>query len=238
MKEKTKLQEADLYEPIQKHFIQEGYEVYGEVKDCDMAAIKDDELIIIELKRNLSVDLLIQATKRLQISELVYIAVPKKPMYKPRSKRWKDICRLVKKLELGLILVSFSGKPKKSEIIFHPTPYKPRKNTDSNKRKRQEVLKEIDGRSADFNIGGTNRTQIMTAYRENCIQIACYLEQAGELSPKLLIEMGTGEKTSSILTKNYYGWFDRIRRGVYVLSEKGKQEMSDYPDLLAHYRKE
>ncbi|MEC5425782.1 DUF2161 family putative PD-(D/E)XK-type phosphodiesterase [Virgibacillus sp. C22-A2] len=235
MKKTTKLKEADLYEPIQTHFIQEGYEVYGEVKDCDMAVVKGDELIIIELKRNLSVDLLIQATKRLQISELVYIAVPKKPMHKPRSKRWKDVCQLVKKLELGLILVSFTGNHKKSEIIFHPTPYNPRKNTRPNKRKRQGILNEVDGRSADFNIGGTNRTQIMTAYRENCIQIACYLEQ-GERSPKALLEMGTGKKTSSILTKNYYGWFDRVRRGVYVLSEKGKQEVSEYPDLLAYYR--
>lgn len=234
MKEITKFQEADLYKPIQTHFIREGYEVYGEVKDCDMAVVKVDELIIIELKLNLSVDLLIQATKRLRISELVYIAIPKKPKHKPRSKRWTDICRLVKRLELGLILVSFSGKHKKVEIVFHPTP---RKNTGQNKRKRQEVLKEIDGRSADFNIGGTNRTQIMTAYRENCIQIACYLEDAGELSPKTLMEMGTGKKTSSILTKDYYGWFDRIKRGVYVLSEKGKQEVKEYPDLLAHYSK-
>lgn len=237
MKEVTKLQEADLYKPIQKHFIREGYEVYGEVKDCDMAVVKDDELIIIELKLNLSVDLLIQATKRLRISEFVYIAVPKKPKHKPRSARWTDICRLVKRLDLGLILVSFSGNHKKAEIVFHPTPYHRRKNTGQNKRKRQEVLKEINGRSADFNIGGTNKTQIMTAYRENCIQIACYLENNGELSPKALMKMGTGKNTSSILTKNYYGWFDRIKRGVYVLSEKGRQEVREYPDLLAHYRK-
>ncbi|WP_280769172.1 DUF2161 domain-containing phosphodiesterase [Salipaludibacillus daqingensis] len=231
----NKPQEADLYKPIQAHFVREGYEVYGEVKDCDMAIVKDDELLIVELKLNLSVDLLIQATKRQRLSEHVYVAIPK-PKNKKKSKRWTDICQLVRRLELGLILVSFSNKSKNMEVAFHPTPFNRQKNIGQNKRKRQQVLKEIDGRSADFNIGGSNRTQILTAYRENCIQIACYLEKIGELSPKTLVEMGTGEKTSSILTKNYYGWFERVRRGVYVLSEKGKKETKNYPELLMHYK--
>ncbi|MRH44451.1 hypothetical protein GH741_17545 [Aquibacillus halophilus] len=237
MKEKIKLQESDLYKPIQSHFIREGYEVYGEVKDCDIAVVKDDELIIIELKLNLSVELLIQATKRQRLSDHVYIAVPKPAKYNPRSKRWRDICQLVRRLELGLILVSFSGNRKNMEIIFEPAPFNRQKSMSQNKRKRQEILKEIDGRSADFNIGGSNQTQIMTAYRENCIQIAYYLERAGELSPKALKEMGTGKKTSSILTKNYYGWFCRVQRGIYVLSEKGKEEMKEYHDLLEYYNK-
>jgi len=233
MKEIKKLQEADLYKPIQTHFVQEGYEVYGEVKDCDMAVVRNDELMIIELKLNLSVDLLIQATKRQRLTDLVYIAIPK-PKYKPRSKRWTDICQLVRRLELGLIIVS-TGSRQKVEIVFQPTPFDRRKNLGQNKRKRQALLKEIDGRSANFNIGGTNRTKIMTAYRENCIQIACYLEQAGETSPKVLIQMGTGKKTSSILIKNYYGWFNRIKRGVYAISDKGKREMKEYPELLTYY---
>ncbi len=235
MKEEKKLKEADLYKPIQKYFVREGYEVYGEVKDCDIAVVREDELLIIELKLNLSVDLLIQATKRQRLSDLVYIAIPKPKKYKPRSKRWTDICQLVRRLELGLILVSLSGNRNKTEIIFDPKPFNRRKNLGHNKRKRDAILKEIDGRSADFNIGGSNRTKIITAYRENCIQIACYLEHTGELSPKLLGQMGTGIKTSSILTKNYYGWFDRLRRGVYVISEKGKQEVKEYPDLLKYY---
>ncbi|MDL4839801.1 DUF2161 domain-containing phosphodiesterase [Aquibacillus rhizosphaerae] len=236
MKETKKLQESDLYKPIQSHFLKEGYEVYGEVKDCDMAAIKDDELILIELKLNLSVDLLIQATNRQRLSELVYIAIPRPKKYNPRSKRWRNICQLVRRLELGLILISFSGNRKKLEFIFDPTPFNRKKSMAQNKRKRQEILKEIDGRSQDFNIGGSSRTQIMTAYRENCIQIACYLEKVGELSPKALIQMGTGKKTSSILIKNYYGWFVRVRRGIYVLSDKGRIEMKQYPDLINYYK--
>lgn len=74
---KVKLKEMDLYEPINKYFKRKGFEVYGEVKDCDMAVIKDDLLILVELKLNLSVDLLIQATKRQRVSEHVYVAIPK-----------------------------------------------------------------------------------------------------------------------------------------------------------------
>lgn len=234
MKEMKKLLEVDLYKPIQTNFVHEGYQVYGEVKDCDIVAVKDDELVVIELKLTLSVDLLIQAAKRQRITNQVYIAIPK-PKYRKNSKAWTEKCHLVRRLELGLIVVSFSGMRAKAEILFQPTPFNNRKSSGQSKLKRKAIMKEINGRSADFNVGGSNRTKIMTAYKESCIQIACYLEKLGPLSPKALIQMGTGDKTSSILTKNYYAWFERIKRGTYVISEKGREEVKDYPDLLNYY---
>jgi hypothetical protein len=236
MKEKKKLLEVDLYKPIQSYFSNEEYEVYGEVRDCDIVAVKGDELVVIELKLTLSVDLLIQATKRQRLTDQVYIAIPK-PKYRLNSKQWTDKCHLVRRLELGLIVVSFSGKIAKAEMIFHPTPFNRRKSSGQNKLKREKVIKEINGRSGDFNVGGSNRTKIMTAYKENCIQIASYLDNSGPLSPKTLIQKGTGDKTSSILTKNYYGWFERIKRGTYVISEKGKAEVKEYSDLSNYYLK-
>lgn len=234
MKEMKKLREVDLYKPIQMYFIQEEYEVYGEVKDCDMAAVKGDELVVIELKLTLSVDLLIQAAKRQRLTDQVYIAIPK-PKYRLNSRQWADRCHLIRRMELGLIIVSFSGKRARAEIIFHPTPFNRRKSIGQSKRKREALMKEIIGRSTNFNVGGSNRTKIMTAYKENCIQIACYLEKLGPLSPKALIQMGAGDKTSSILIQNYYGWFERIKHGIYVISEKGKQEAKEYPELLNYY---
>lgn len=234
LNEKKKIYEIDLYKPIQSFFTKEGYEVYGEVKDCDMTAVKDDDLIIIELKLTLNVDLLIQATNRQRLTDHVYIAIPK-PKYNLRSKRWKDLCHLVQRLELGLIIVNLTGSVKKTEIIFHPTPFDRKKTIRQNKKKRVTLLKEINGRSKDYNVGGSNRTKIMTAYKENCIQIAAYLQKFGPLSPKALIEMGTGPKTSSILTKNFYKWFERISRGTYVISEKGKQEINQFPELVNYY---
>ncbi|WP_223596552.1 DUF2161 domain-containing phosphodiesterase [Neobacillus bataviensis] len=237
MKETKKLQEKDLYKPIQTFFVNEGYEVYGEVKDCDMVAVKGEELVIIELKLTLSVDLLIQAAKRQRLTDQVYIAIPK-PKNRLNSKRWAEKCHLIRRLELGLIVVSSPGKRAKAEIILHPTAFDRRKSMGQSKLKRESVLKEINGRSADFNVGGSNRTKIMTAYKEKCIQIACYLQQFGPTSPKNLIKMGTGDKTSSILIQNYYGWYERIKRGTYVISEKGSDEIKEYPDLLKYYLKD
>ncbi|MBT2738671.1 DUF2161 family putative PD-(D/E)XK-type phosphodiesterase [Bacillus sp. ISL-7] len=230
MTETKKLQEIDLYKPIQTYFLREGYEVYGEVKDCDIVAVKDEELVVIELKLTLSVDLLLQAAKRQRITDKVYVAIPK-PKHRLNSKRWTEKCHLIRRLELGLIVVSSPGKRGRAEIIFEPTPFIRRKN----KRKRDSIMKEINGRSADYNVGGSNRTKIMTAYKENCIQIACYLENLGPLSPKMLNQLGSGKNTSSVLTKNYYGWFERIKRGIYVITEKGKEEIKEYPELINYY---
>ncbi|KAA0547014.1 hypothetical protein FZW96_13600 [Bacillus sp. BGMRC 2118] len=232
MTEVKKLQEVDLYKPIHKYFTKEGYEVYGEVNDCDIAAVKGEELVVIELKLNLTVDLLVQATKRQRLTDQVYIAIPK-PKYKVRSKRWTDLCHLIRRLELGLITVTFSGNRKKVEVIFDPSSFDRRRSY--NKRRRAALLNEINGRSADYNIGGSNKTKIMTAYKENCIQIACFLDKHGQLSPKALKQMGTGEKTSSILTKNYYNWFNRSKRGIYELTEKGKTEMKEHPEIYEYW---
>ncbi|MBY0146945.1 DUF2161 domain-containing phosphodiesterase [Neobacillus niacini] len=234
MKEVKKIQEVDLYKPIQRHFSRDGFEVYGEVKDCDMVAVKENELVIIELKLTLSVDLLIQAAKRQKLTDQVYIAIPK-PKGRMNSKQWADKCHLVKRLELGLIVVSFPGNSSKADILIHPAPFNSKKGNARNKLKREAILKEISGRSADFNIGGSTRTKIMTAYKESCIQIACFLDKMGPLSPKALRDMGAGVKTPSILTKNYYGWFERIKRGTYIITEKGKLEVQEYQDLVKYY---
>lgn len=231
---KDKLYEADLYKPIRKLFIQEGYEVNGEVKDCDLTAVKGEELIIVEMKKNLTVELLIQAAKRQRLTDLVYIAIPK-PKYKMYSKKWHDMCHLIKRLELGLIIVSFLKSGAKAEILLSPSPFDRKRSMQLSKKKRINLLREINGRSADYNIGGSNKTKIMTAYKENCIQIACYLEGVGPTSPKNLRKMGTGDKTLSILTQNYYGWFEKVSRGIYTITEKGKTELKEYPELVKHY---
>ncbi|WLR57172.1 DUF2161 family putative PD-(D/E)XK-type phosphodiesterase [Mesobacillus subterraneus] len=227
----TKLYEADLYEPIRKHFIKQGYRVNGEVHDCDLTAVKDDSLIIVELKLNLNIDLLLQATRRQRLTDLVYIAIPKPKRIS--RKRWNDIIQLVKRLELGLIIVSFSGNRRSVEFKVHPEPYK--RMSSKNTRKKAALMKEIEGRSADYNIGGSSKTKIMTAYKENCIQIACYLEKLGQMSPRALVALGTGDKTPLILQKNYYNWYERVARGIYVISEQGKKELEDYPELVEYY---
>ena len=233
MTEMKKILEVDLYEPIQKHFLKQGFTVNGEVHDCDLTAVKDHELVIVELKLNLNIELLLQATRRQRLTEAVYIAIPKpKRMSK---KRWNDVIALVKKLELGLITVSFTAKRRTLDFVVHPEPFDRKKSTGENRRKKAKLLKEIEGRSADYNTGGNSKSKIMTAYKENCIQIACYLEKEGPMSAKTLRELGTGDKTSSILYNNFYKWFERIQRGVYSLSDQGKLELAEYPALVEYY---
>ncbi|QQZ07793.1 DUF2161 domain-containing phosphodiesterase [Heyndrickxia vini] len=236
-KKKDKIYEVDLYKPIHKHFTNQGYEVKSEVNDCDVTAVKGDELIIIELKVRLNVDLLIQATKRQKLADQVYIAIPK-PSYSLFSKKWKDICHLIKRLELGLILVTFLKSTTKMDIVLSPAPFDRKKSMQQNKKKRKKLLSEIEGRHGDHNIGGSNQAKIMTAYKETSIHIAYLIEQFGPLSPKALRQMGTGEKTQSILFNNYYGWFERIQKGIYGITEKGKIDIQAFPQIIEYFSKE
>ena len=81
-----KRQESDLYQPIKIHLQTLGYEVKGEIKDCDIVAKKDEKLVIIELKLSLNITLLLQAVDRFSLSDTVYIAVPKQcGIYKKQS---------------------------------------------------------------------------------------------------------------------------------------------------------
>ncbi|MDF1512090.1 DUF2161 family putative PD-(D/E)XK-type phosphodiesterase, partial [Robertmurraya sp. DFI.2.37] len=52
---------------------------------------------------------------------------------------------------------------------------------------------------------------------------------------KKLRQLGTGDKTLSILSQNHYGWFRRIVRGVYDLSELGKKELTKFPEAVHYY---
>jgi hypothetical protein len=75
----------------------------------------------------------------------------------------------------------------------------------------------------------------MTVYRENSIHIACCLEKYGDLSTRELRKLGTGDKTTSILYNNFYGWFNKIDRGIYGISAKGIEAIKDYQELAKHY---
>lgn len=232
----TKLYEVDLYEPIKNHFTEQGYDVFGEVNDCDVVAVKEEELIIVELKLRLNLDLVMQATKRQRMTDQVYVAIPR-PTYSFRSQKWRDICYLMRRLEVGLIVISFKTNEEQIKVIHHPAPFDRVKSMQLSKKRRNSLLSEIEGRTGDFNIGGSSQMKIMTAYKETCIHIACCLIHHGPLSAKVLREIGTGDKTSRILIRNHDEWFDRIERGVYAISEKGKNDLIDYPEFVEHYMK-
>ena len=234
MKEYKNIQETELYQPIHDYFVKLGFEVHAEVNGCDLTASKNGELIIIELKLNLNLDLLIQAVKRQRLTEYVYIVIPR-PNFSMFSRKWKDLCFLVRRLELGLITVSLKGENPQVDIILNPSPFNREKSMRASQRKTKSIIAEIQGRHGNYNVGGSTRTKIMTAYKENVIHIACCLKKYGQLSPKKLREMGTGKKTLSILNKNFYGWFERVERGIYKLSDQGNEELHNFPELVSYY---
>ncbi len=228
MKPAQRPSEADLYPPIRDFLVRNGYTVRSEVNGCDITAVRGDELIIIELKRNFTTSLLIQAAQRQRITDSVYIGIPR-PAFGLRTRKGRQMSHLVRRLELGLIVIDPISE--QMEIVFHPLPFDRKRDHAA----RRSVLREIDGRSGEYNVGGSTGTRLMTAYRESAIMIACALKRRSPLSPKQLREVGTGKKTQSILQNNHYGWFERVDRGLYALTAAGRAALEEYPKIARHF---
>ena len=216
--------ETELSAPVKAYLESHGYQVNCEVKDCDIVATKGDDLIIVELKTSVNLTLLVQATKRQSISDSVYVAVPAPTK---RNRQWRGTLTVLKRLEVGLLLVEEGAMGILVSKQFDPLPYQRKKNT----RSRRALLTEVADRSGDYNVGGSTKTTLMTAYRENAILIACCLAKLRPSSPKSLRNLGTGAKTTSILSANHYGWFQRVEKGVYELTDQGDFESRSFKQI-------
>ena len=225
------LTESDLADPLYEYLRAAGYTVRSEVKDCDIAAVKGDELVVIELKRSMNLALVVQGVRRQRLTDSVYLAIPRPANKWTWWRESRGVRHLLRRLELGLILVSREkGKPP-VEVVFHPLPLVRQRRS----APRRAVLAEIAGRTADYNRAGSTRTKLATAYRENAVHIACCLLVTGPASPAALRAMGTGQKTLSILRLNAYGWFERVGTGVYRLAAHVPGELAAWPQLKRRY---
>ena len=222
--------ETDMYPPVKRWLESGGYAVHAEVGDCDVAARKDGRLVLIEMKRAINLDLLLQIVKRQETAESVYAAVPA-----PRApdKRWRALTRLLKRLEAGLLLVNTHSALQSVEVAFHPV-LQPRGPVQ--RARQRALLTEMDGRTGDLNKGGSSRRPLMTAYREEALKAAVALERSGPASPKALRELGAGPKTGAILLANHYGWFDRLGVGCYALTSRGREALKQYAELAEALR--
>lgn len=226
--------ETDLYEPIRSFLEEEGYQVQAEVKDCDIVAMKDGQLLIVELKKAFNLKLVYQGMERQSLTDQVFVAIPR-PKKGAREKAWKDMLKLLKRLELGLLTVALDSPLQTVDVVLEPSDSPIRKN----KKKKEQVRGELENRQVDVNVGGMTRRKIMTAFREKSIRLACLLERKGQVSTTSLREWGM-EDYVAILSRNYDKWFGRVEKGVYALSEKGKEalESEDFAKAVAFYRKE
>lgn len=231
MGNKKAVKESDLYAPLKKYLENIGYTVYGEVKSCDVVAIKDDETIVVEMKLALNLTAVYQALDRQKISEKVYIAV-QKPKNKPHRQIQKAK-KLLSRLGIGFITVKL---PDEVIVQLEPSTY-----TKTIAKKRNDIKKEIDGRSIDINVGGSTRTKIMTAYKEASLKICCVMERMeSSVTPKQLREIGFGENVNSVLRANFSDWFIKVGRGTYELSEEGKKAIAseEYKVIIDNYKNE
>lgn len=225
--------ERELYGPVRDFLIRQGFTVRGEVGSCDVAAARGEELIVVELKRHLSFNLLAQAVERQTYSDYVYLAVPKSGDFK-EDKEWRAKLRVLKRLGLGLLLVSKNEKTYLVEEALLPdSPGGLRRA----KKKRTSIVRELSARRTDGNIGGTRGVPLLTAYREAALKLAVLIDMHGPMKPKELREKGGHEKkTTSILNANFYGWFEREEDGRYALTTAGKDALATYERAVSVFR--
>ncbi len=98
------MKESDLYLPLKKFLESQGYEVKGEIQDCDVVAVRGEEApVVVELKLSINLDVVLQAVSRLAITQKVYIGVPEQ--CNSLKKRRKHLLKMLKMLGLGLLTV-------------------------------------------------------------------------------------------------------------------------------------
>jgi hypothetical protein len=221
------VKETDLFPPVRDYLTGLGYSTYAEVKSCDVVGIRDDDLAIVELKTSLNLTVVRQAVDLQNLSRAVYIAIPEPARF---NRAFRGSEKVLKRLGLGLLTVYLSPLRSAARLRFDPT-YEGRLN----QRLRNAVLKEVSGRTLDLNQGGSSGVTIYTAYRESAFTIAWLLNRHG---PMLIRELrpyfagqGTADRLQPLLANNHYGWFRRVKRGCYEVTETGRQALDEHPDL-------
>jgi hypothetical protein len=221
------LGEAALYGPVKVFLEGLGYRVKGEVRGCDLVARRGDEPpLIVELKLRFTLGLVLQGIDRLAVTERVYLAVPQPPRRsRGLSPEAPVVRRLCRRLGLGLIMV---GR-RTVAVLEEPVPYRPRPAH----QRAVRLIDEFERRRGDFNIGGSSRAPIVTAYREDALLCAQALATAGPMRlAELRARTGIAD-AAKILQRDVYGWFARLGRGVYMLSEGGQAALGQFAEAIA-----
>ena len=221
--------ERDLFGPIKSYFEELGYVCDGEVNDIDIYMQKEDDAIAVELKQTLDFRAIQQAALRQKIVETVYIGT-----FAPKgqfSKSFQDKLYLLKRLGIGLIVVSKSSR--KVTILSEPVVSELSSFQARNKRKKKALEIEFKRRRIKSNTGGVTGEKLMTRYREDALLVLNALfVHGGEAAPKDVKRLSFVEKSANILRDNHYGWFFHIRPGVYGITDSGYQALEEYEEAI------
>ena len=90
------------------------------------------------------------------------------------------------------------------------------------------LLGEHARRQGDPNRGGVTKTPIVTAYRQEALRCALLIDTSERGSLEALRETGLVPNAPRILRRDVYGWFQRVARGVYRLSERGRDDIARF----------
>lgn len=214
----TKPRETDLYAPVKTYLEAQGYEVKGEIGAVDVMAVRGDEdPVLVELKLGFSLALLHQGIARQNVSDAVYLAVPK--MAGKASKENLNLCR-----RLGLGLMTVRARDGFVEVLVDPAVYRPRKSA----VRKSRLLREFSRRVGDPNAGGATRVGLVTSYRQDALRCATFLEDEG-VSKGFVVAKGAGvPKATRIMADDHYGWFERVATGTFMLTPKGVEGLAAY----------
>ncbi len=208
-----KIAETDLYPPVKAWLEEQGYTVKGEVGAADVVAQAETQMLIVELKLGFSLVLLQQAVARQAVCDAVYVAVPRWSG-KAGWRSFKGNLGLCRRLGLGVLSVRMAGGEVQEHAV--PGPFQPRKSP----ARRGRLMREFEARVGDPTHGGTNG-QVMTSYRQDALACAAYLAGAGTAKGADVARGASVGRATRIMADNHHGWFCRVARGVYALSDQG-----------------
>lgn len=222
------MKESDIYLPLKTFLEDKGYEIKSEVRDCDVVGINSDgSVIAVEMKLIFGLPVIYQALSRLSAVDYVYIAVPV-PDGKVARKTWdhqhQDRVRLCRMLGVGLISV----RDGRVNLDADPVPYVPKKNI----KARKKMVGEFSRRTGDYNVGGVTRRSLVTAYREESLRCALYLHESGSSKVKDMRAATGLDNVGNVMLRNVYGWFEQVDRGIYRITDKGREALETYADVV------
>jgi hypothetical protein len=212
--------ETALYLPVKRFLENRGFSVKGEICGCDLVALRGEEpplVVVGELKLAFNLELVLQGVDRTPACDDIWLAVRAAGRRgRERDPRVRKLCRL---LGFGLIGVSTTGRV---EVLLEPGPWRPRRDG----RRRSKLVGEHRRRLGDPAMGGSSKSPIMTAYRQQALACAASLSDGPRRTSELRAAVPDASK---ILLRNVYGWFVRVERGVYGLTEAGTSALARWP---------
>ena len=96
------------------------------------------------------------------------------------------------------------------------------------------LLREFARRVGDPNSGGQQRSGLVTAYRQDALKLAVYLYEAGASKGADVARETDVPNATRMMRDDHYGWFEKVETGIYGLTPKGAEAVTDAGRLLGN----